>query len=84
MPTDQEVKAAAKAIELRSDDMDGLPFDVSVIYALAALEAAEAVRNAPKPRPTIAELEAILAADTDDVPITIHPDGSISPAGIQS
>jgi hypothetical protein len=38
---------------------------------------AERISEFPKPRPTIAELDAILNSE-EDTPITVNPDGSIS------
>jgi hypothetical protein len=38
----------------------------------------ESIATHSKRKPTIAELEALLAAE-DDTPITIHSDGSVTP-----
>jgi hypothetical protein len=88
---DEEVEAVAWAIlqalhenvpeESRPKSWSDLKGDQDQRVRSAAVAAIECIRARdarPKPRPTISELEALLADRPDDLPIQIHSDGSIT------
>jgi|HubBroStandDraft_6_1064221.scaffolds.fasta_scaffold00175_13 hypothetical protein len=88
---DEEVEAVAWAIlqalhenvpeESRPMSWSDLKGDQDQRVRSAAVAAIECIRKRdarPKPHPTISELEELLKDHSDDPPITINPDGSIT------